>query len=279
MSPWLRLIKYKLSLAVTLTGVAGYLICVDTPGLEMIFLALGVFLLASGASALNQVQERSLDSLMNRTSNRPLPSGSLAKKPALAISLILIICGSLSLLLSGWLPFLLGLSNILFYNLLYTRLKRVSYLAIIPGALVGALPPIIGWTAAGGNPFSPTILYLALLIFMWQIPHFWLLIIKYHREYEKAGFKTVLKIFDEIQVRRLVFIWIAVSTMFAMTWFYFGIDINIVFAYIILISNILFILCFYWLLFHSNKEISTAFVLSNAFISTIFLLLALGSLL
>jgi protoheme IX farnesyltransferase len=279
MSSWLKLVKYKLSLAVTLTGVAGYIIYANSFGIEILISGAGIFFLACGASSLNQYQEHEFDSLMTRTNKRPIPSGAISKQSALLLSVLLIIIGAILLLFLGWIPFALGLLNILFYNLLYTRLKRISYLAILPGAMVGAIPPLIGWTSAGGNIFNPTIIFLSTLIFMWQIPHFWLLIIKYHKEYEKAGFKTLLKVFNEYQVRRVVFVWIAVSSLFAMTYFYFGIDINIIFSYIILLANIAFILVFYFLLFRSGKEISRAFVLSNIFITTIFIILAAGALL
>ena len=277
MSAFLALIKYKLCLAVTLTGMAGYIIYKGNFSTDLLLVAVGIFLLAGGASALNQYQERDFDSLMKRTLHRPIPSGDVSPRLALIISLVLISTGAVVLLSIAWLPSLLGLLNILLYNLLYTKLKRVSYLAILPGALVGAIPPLIGWTAAGGNIFSPAIIYLALLIFMWQVPHFWLLIIKYNKEYEDAGFKTPLKVFDEIQVKRIVFIWIAVSSLFAITYFYFGIDINIVFSYTILIANLLFILAFYLILFKSKKNISAAFILSNIFITSIFIILAAGS--
>ncbi len=277
MSPWLTLIKYKLSLAVTLTGITGYIIYTGDIGSDLLIVSGGIYLLAAGASALNQYQEHESDSRMNRTKDRPIPSGLIRPRFAFIFALSLIICGAFLLLLTGWLPFLLGVLNIIFYNVVYTKLKKVSYLAIMPGALVGAIPPLIGWTAAGGNIFSPTIIYLALLIFMWQVPHFWLLIIKYNKEYEDAGFKTPLKVFDEIQVKRIVFVWITVSSLFALTYFYFGIDINIVFSYTILIANLLFILAFYLILFKSKKNISAAFIMSNIFITSIFIILAAGS--
>ena len=279
MLAWLRLIKYKLSFAVTITGIAGFLIQSDSEGVNLLTTAIGIFFLAGGASALNQYQEQDYDARMNRTKSRPIPSGAISSNSALIVSISLIITGSSLLLVSGLIPFILGLLNVVFYNILYTPLKRVTYLAILPGALVGAIPPLIGWVAAGGLIFSPTILFLSLLIFMWQIPHFWLLIIKYNQEYEKAGFKTLLKVFNEIQVKRIVFIWISVSSLFAMTYFYFGINIDVVFSYIILAANISFILLFYILLFKSDREISRAFILSNIFITSIFIILAVGSIL
>jgi protoheme IX farnesyltransferase len=278
MSPWLSLIKFKLILAVTMTGISGYIISKGDIGINLFTLTGGIFFLAGGAGALNQHQERESDSLMKRTRQRPLPSGLIKARSGLILAACMLIIGSLLLAITGLLPFILGILNVILYNLLYTKLKKVSYLAIIPGAMVGALPPVIGWTAAGGYIFSPTILFLATLIFMWQIPHFWLLVIKYNKEYEEAGFKTPIKIFNENQVKRIVFAWITISSLFATTYFYFGIEINIIFTCIILTAIILFILGFYWLLFRLKGKLSTAFVLSNIFITSIFIILATGSL-
>ncbi len=277
MSPWLNLIKFKLILAVTLTGISAYFINKGGIGINLFLLTGGIFFLAGGASALNQYQERESDSIMNRTRQRPLPSGLIKARSGLIMAACMLIVGSLMLAITGPLPFVLGILNVILYNLLYTKLKKITYLAIIPGALVGALPPVIGWTAAGGYVFSPTILFLATLIFMWQIPHFWLLVIKYNKEYEEAGFKTLIKIFSENQVKRIVFVWISISSLFAITYFYFGIEINIVFIYIILAAIILFISGFYWLLFRTRGKLSTAFILSNIFITFLFLILATGS--
>lgn len=277
MSPWLNLIKFKLILAVSLTGISAYIINKGANGINLPLVAGGIFFLAGGASALNQYQERESDSKMSRTRQRPLPSGLIKARSGLILAAFMLIAGSLLLAVAGPLPFILGILNVILYNLLYTKLKKITYLAILPGALVGALPPVIGWTAAGGYIFSPTILFLATLIFMWQIPHFWLLIIKYNKEYEEAGFKTPIKLFNENQVKRIVFVWISISSLFAITYFYFGIEINIVFIYIILAAIILFISGFYWLLFRTKGKLSTAFILSNIFITFLFLILAAGS--
>jgi len=277
MKLWLQFIKYKLSLAVSITGLTGFLLS-DGSGLKLlIFSTLGVFLLASGASGLNQVQERKTDALMLRTALRPLPSGLLNPITGLIVSLFLILSGTLFLLSINIIAALLGLLNIFLYNFLYTRLKKHSYLAIIPGAFVGALPPLIGWFAGGGASSFMPVVYLALLIFLWQIPHFWLLIIKYHRDYERAGFPTVLKLMDEIQVKRIVFVWISLSSLFAISFFMFGINPGRAISYFIIIANVVFIILFYRLLFSSQQEITHAFVFSNIFISLLYLILGLST--
>ncbi|MDX2415725.1 MAG: protoheme IX farnesyltransferase [Bacteroidales bacterium] len=279
MKVWLQFIKYKLSLAVTITGITGFLISDGSLVPELIITSLGIFLLASGAAGLNQFQERKTDALMIRTASRPLPSGLIDSLTALIVSIVLIVTGSLALLYINITAALLGLLNILLYNFIYTSLKKVSYLAIIPGALVGALPPLIGWFAGGGSDSYMPAIYLATLIFLWQIPHFWLLIIKYHRDYERAGFPTILKLIEEIQVRRIVFVWVSLSSLFAISFFMFGINPGRIISYLIVIANIAFIILFYRLLFSPRQEITRAFIVSNIFISLIFLTLGLSAIL
>jgi protoheme IX farnesyltransferase len=275
---YLRLIKYKLSLAVTLTGSVGYILYGSIDPALLILFSLGTFLLAGGASGLNQYQEREFDTIMTRTSSRPIPSGSL--KPGLALWIIigLIAAGLAILLYVSIVTALLGFINILFYNLLYTKLKRITYLAILPGAIVGAIPPVMGWTAAGGSPFEIRIIYISLLIFLWQIPHFWMLLVRYRNDYEAAGFPTVMKKLDEAQVKRIVFTWIAMMSLFSLTPFLFGITINRVIWVIMAATVLIFIISFFMLLFSKREDSRRAFILSNIFISLIYLLFAAGSL-
>jgi len=276
---YFRLIKYKLSLAVTFTAVIGYLL-EDQPELAVVLLlATGTFLLAGGASGLNQYQEREYDSLMERTRLRPLPSGAIKPGRALLTTLLMIIGGLLILLYLSWVTALIGLLNVLLYNLLYTRLKRFTYLAILPGALVGALPPVMGWTAAGGSPLDMTNIYISLLIFLWQIPHFWMLLISYQHDYEKAGFPTVLGQLDEIQVRRIVFAWISMLSLLSLTPFLFGITINRTILVIMALTDFSFIIIFFLLLFSKWNDPRKAFILSNIYIGLIYIMFAAGSLL
>lgn len=276
---YLRLIKFKLSLAVTLTAVVGYLIAEPSFNLSIILLALGTFMVAGGASGLNQYQEVEYDSRMKRTMSRPLPMGSISPLRALEITLVLIVGGLIILVYLSWISALLGLINVLLYNLLYTRLKRISYLAILPGALVGAIPPVMGYTAAGGLPFDLTILYISTLIFLWQIPHFWMLLIRHQHDYERAGFPTVLKKLDEDQVRRIVFAWISMLSLFSLTPFLFGIAINVKIWIVMAFANFSFIIVFFILLLGRRRDSHKAFILSNIFISILYILFAVGSLL
>ena len=207
-----ELIKFRITLFVTVTTAFGFIAATGTINLEIIPVLLGVLLLAFGSAALNHYQEKEFDSMMDRTKSRPIPSGRIASKNALAVSGVLILSGSLVLLIgSNLLAFSLALLNLFWYNFVYTLLKRKSSFAIIPGSLVGAIPPIIGWVAGGGNLFDPQILAIASFFFIWQIPHFWLLLLVMDKDYQQAGFPTLTQIFSRDQLSRITFIWI-VST-------------------------------------------------------------------
>jgi len=274
-----KLIKYKLSLAVTLSAVAGYFLFAGRTESHLLLLVGGVFCLAGGSAALNQFQERKRDALMNRTSGRPIPSGKISPLTALIIAITFCIIGTVMLSVLGTVTVLLGLLNIILYNGLYTWLKPRSSFAILPGGLVGAIPPMIGWTAAGGPLFHPNILFVATLMFLWQMPHFWLLIIRYGKEYEAAGFSTLKRSLDDTQIKRLVFWWMTVSLVFLLSAPLFGIDLQTWLFISIAVLNLVFIGFFYLLLFRttSEKMLRLVFVLTNVFLTIILLTLILNS--
>lgn len=153
---------------------------------------LGILLLASGSSALNQLQERHLDAQMPRTASRPLPTGRLSVQTVVIFVGLTVISG-LSLLANlGPSLFLLGLAALFSYNGLYTLWwkKHWAY-AAIPGAIPGALPILMGHAAASGTVFTPAGIYLFLILFFWQMPHFWVLALRYQDDYAKGGFPTL----------------------------------------------------------------------------------------
>lgn len=173
----LKLIKYKLSLAVTLSATLGFFLFRQGADPALPMLIAGVFLLAGGSAAFNEFQERRQDSVMGRTHNRPIPSGRISPAAGVITASVFSISGLLVLSVFGIMPVLLGALNLILYNGLYTPLKTRTSFAVLPGGLVGSIPPMIGWTAAGGPLFHPNILFIATLMFLWQMPHFWLLII------------------------------------------------------------------------------------------------------
>lgn len=275
----LKLTKYKLSLAVTLSATMGFFLFRKGPDPALPVLIAGVFLLAGGSAALNEYQERKRDALMGRTRHRPIPSGNIKPLTALAISIGFILMGLLLLSRFGITPVFLGALNLLLYNGLYTPMKIRNSFAVIPGGLVGAIPPVIGWSAAGGPLFHPNILFIATLMFLWQLPHFWLLIIRYEKEYEAAGFSTLKRYLDDNQIKRLIFFWMAVSSVFLLTAPLFGILIDLWVFILLALLNVLFIGFFYYVLFlnPSEKRIRLIFILTNVFLTVVLGVLIVNS--
>lgn len=187
------LLRPGLSLAVTLSAIAGYFLCYREMQPQFPFMVLAVFLLAGGASILNQYQERLSDALMHRTGKRAIPSGLVNPPAAMTMSVVLIVAGIVILLITaGLVPAILGAVSIVTYIFIYTPLKKRSSLAVIPGALSGAIPPLIGYTAACENPLGLPVVWLSLFMFMWQIPHLRILLTEYHDDYVKGGFGSLI---------------------------------------------------------------------------------------
>ena len=214
---YLSLTKAPLSAAVGLPGLLVYLLVKQHFSVELWIALLGIFLLALGVSALNQYQERYVDAQMPRTQNRPLVTGSISEMEALCLIVALIgfatICFYAVL---GWIGVGISALVILLYNVIYTPLKKISPYAVIPGAILGVIPPVICWMVAGESIVSPAFISLAWFYFIWQIPHFWLLVLIYHRDYAKAGLPTMVDVFGEVTLARITFIWILLTIISAL---------------------------------------------------------------
>lgn len=212
-----ELTKFRITALVSFTTGLGYILAASEITFTLFYVIAGIFLLAAASSSLNHWQEKSTDAMMDRTKNRPIPSGRIDPSGALWLSLMLLISGSALLLwTTNFAAFAVGIFTFLWYNGVYTPLKRKTAFAIIPGALVGALPPVAGWAAAGGELLDSRILIIAAYFFIWQIPHFWLLLMLYGSDYEKGGFPTLNKVFSGEQLKRITFMWLIANVMTAM---------------------------------------------------------------
>lgn len=275
----LQLIKVRLSLAVTLSAVSGFFISQKVPGANLVFLTTGVFFLAASAAVLNQISEIKYDRIMSRTKERPLPLELISGKSASAIAMVLMCAGISCLSFTGIIAVCLGLAALIMYNLIYTKLKRISILAIIPGAIVGAIPPLIGYEAAGGGIPDPAITMFSSFVFLWQLPHFWLILIKNRKDYEAAGFVTFSSNISRKQIRNLVFIWVLLSSVFLISFTsvfeVFSVKVN----WLLIPVNFLFIFLFLLSLFGKNEkdEYSGAFILINIFNLLIMILFIINS--
>lgn len=179
------------------------------PGLDLILLTLlGGILTAGGANALNQWFDRDIDAIMERTAQRPLPSGALQPWHALVWGLALAALGGVQLALTVNLPAaLLAEAAVAFYVIVYTvLLKRRTRQNIVIGGAAGAIPPLVGWAAVTGElTWTPVILFL--IIFMWTPPHFWALSLKYREDYARANIPMLPVVAGERETRRQLFIY------------------------------------------------------------------------
>jgi protoheme IX farnesyltransferase len=186
---YVALTKPRLNVLVVATSAAGFYLGAGATvnPLTLIATVAGTTLVAGGAAALNQLHERDTDALMRRTRMRPLPAGRIAPNEARVFGVLLSAAGLILLALySTWLASLLALVTLVIYLAVYTPLKRRSPIATLIGAVPGALPPLIGWTAAHGMALGGISLFL--IVFLWQIPHFMAIAWIYRDDYAAAGF-------------------------------------------------------------------------------------------
>ena len=187
----LELTKYRLSLSVIFSSVAGYLIAIDSFSIEtFLLLFFGGFFLVGASNGFNQIIERERDSIMYRTKNRPIPLGKISPRSAFIICLIMILSGIVLLYLINFRTAFFGLISALIYLFLYTPLKTRTPLCVFFGAISGAIPFMLGWVAAT-NKFGiePGVLFM--IQFFWQFPHFWAIGWLSDDDYKKAGFKML----------------------------------------------------------------------------------------
>lgn len=192
LSLYLQLGKFRLCLLVLFTTLIGYALGVSQfYPLEIFALLAGTLLAAMGANGLNQWWEQARDGLMARTRNRPLPSGRMSSIHALTTTLL---WSSSGVMILYWmvnpLTAYLALATLVSYLFIYTPLKPYSSLAVLAGAVPGAIPPMMGWTAAT-NQFGVEAWVLACLLFLWQIPHFMSLAAIYRQDYANGGYRLL----------------------------------------------------------------------------------------
>lgn len=184
-----QLTKPRITVMVVVTAYVGYAVG-TTPMWSwqtLLFTLVGIALSCMGASAFNQVHERDIDSLMQRTQGRPLPDGRMSGRTAMMIALLLCVTGvAILMVMANLLTAALSLFTIASYTLVYTPLKRISSVSTIVGAVPGALPPVMGYTAAAGHIGIEAWLLFGIL-FLWQLPHFLAIAWLYRQDYARAG--------------------------------------------------------------------------------------------
>jgi protoheme IX farnesyltransferase len=188
-----ELVKSRIAGMVAVTCAAGFVLA--SPGaIDGALLAhalVGTVLVAMAGGALNQVLERDLDARMRRTAERPIPGGRIGADAALALGVLLAVTGLVQLAFAvNLLTALLGAATLAGYLFVYTPLKRVSSLATVAGAVPGAVPPVMGWTAARGDLEAGAWALFGIL-FLWQLPHFLAIAWMYRDDYARGGFPMI----------------------------------------------------------------------------------------
>jgi heme o synthase len=217
-SAYVALTKPDVSFLVLITTAAGYYMGARGPiaWLHMIHVIFGTMLIAAGTAALNHYIERDSDRYMRRTASRPLPSGTLQPRSALAFGVLLSVAGAADLLVTaGALASGLGVATCLSYLLAYTPLKKRTVWATFIGAFPGAIPPMIGWAAASGSLDRGAWLLFAIL-FLWQFPHFHAIAWMYREDYARAGI-LMLPVVDRQGTRTFRQIILTAATLVAVS--------------------------------------------------------------
>ncbi|MCF6295230.1 MAG: heme o synthase [Flavobacteriaceae bacterium] len=190
-SDFKEITKIRLSLSVVFSSLAGYLLGADTVSFyTLILLAFGGYFMVGASNAFNQIIERDLDALMERTKNRPIPAGRMSVNTAFIIASVFTAFGVVILYIINPQTAMFGAISIFLYTSAYTPLKTKTPLSVFVGAIPGAIPFMLGWVAATDDfGIEPGILFM--LQFFWQFPHFWAIGWFLHKDYQKAGFNML----------------------------------------------------------------------------------------
>ena len=190
---YISLSKPRLLASVVLSAFLGFVLpmTLSNTVLQLIYLLFGTALMGGGANALNQWMEQVPDSIMNRTKNRVLPMGKLSEKEAMIFGIVISVAGFFVLWFgNNSLTAGLGLLTLLSYIMVYTPLKQKTVTNTWYGGITGALPPVMGWTAARGQ-LEWEVLPIFALLYFWQLPHFFAIAWMYRDDYKRGGFKML----------------------------------------------------------------------------------------
>ncbi|THV58898.1 protoheme IX farnesyltransferase [Flagellimonas alvinocaridis] len=190
-SDFKEITKAKLAISVVFSSIAGYFLgAYEVEITSILLLTFGGYCMVGASNAYNQIIEKDLDALMNRTKNRPIPSGRMSVKNALATAITLTVLGVVALFALSPKTAMFGAISIFLYTSVYTPLKTKTPLSVFVGAFPGAIPFMLGWVAATDDfGIEPGTLFM--IQFFWQFPHFWALGWMLDEDYKKAGFKML----------------------------------------------------------------------------------------
>jgi protoheme IX farnesyltransferase len=195
-----RITKLPHSFLIAISALLGLALASETASLrQYLTLFLGTFLVVSAGAMLNNVHDRDIDAIMERTRLRPIPTGVYSPRAVRVVALLIMHGGFMVLntLPHGIAVALLSGAGLFLYNFVYTPLKRRNVFAIVPGAACGVAPPVMGWISGNGSLLTPPFAALLATVFLWQLLHFVLIHMLRHKDYSKAGLPNILDHFSE----------------------------------------------------------------------------------
>ena len=244
--------KAGLAISVVFSSLAGYILGVldfhSIGWFVLLKLAIGGYCMVGASNAYNQVIEKDLDALMDRTKNRPVPAGRMTPNMALFIASLLTIIGLIILYSINPKTAMFGAISIFLYTSIYTPLKTVTPLSVFVGAFPGAIPFMLGWVAATGN-FGIEAGTLFLIQFFWQFPHFWAIGWFLYEDYEKAGFFMLPsgKKDKSTALQTILYtVWLIIASLLPMTGFTGRLYITPIAAIVVFLLGL-------WMLFYAVR--------------------------
>lgn len=200
MRTWIRaysqLTKTGIIVFSVVSALAGYAVSFragqEFDPTTIILMCAGLYFVAAGCFAINQAQEWKRDALMERTRNRPIPAGLMSPWQGWVAGIFMAVIGLAAMALIGEVPAILSVATLVLYNGVYTLgWKKFWAFGAVPGAIPGAMPVVIGFSVNNTNILAPECVYLFLVMFLWQMPHFWSLAIRFRDDYEQGGFPVL----------------------------------------------------------------------------------------
>lgn len=256
---FLDLTKARLAISVVFSSIVGYLLAVDSFDFyTLTLLLIGGYCMVGASNSFNQIIERDIDALMDRTKNRPIPSNKISVNTAFYISVILTLIGIVVLYKINPRTALFGAISIFIYTCLYTPLKPLTPLSVFVGAFPGAIPFMLGWVAAS-NSFGIEPGTLFMIQFFWQFPHFWALGWMLHEDYQKAGINMLpTRKRDKSTALQIVLysLWTIIISIFPVTGLTGDLRLSVTSAIIVVILGI--VMLYYSINLYNKMDISAA---------------------
>jgi len=261
----MELFKLHLCLYIGFSSILGHVAAGGSFSVKSLMVGGLIFVLACGSAVLNNIQDKEFDRYFKRTQTRSLPAGKMPVVTAAVIAGLMIVSGLSGMwLVGGGSLVFLGILSVISYNGLYTPLKKRTLLAIIPGAWCGMLVPMMGWTAADGSFKDPVIWVIMVVFGLWQMAHFFIIILKTRDrmiyQVKLPVFPSFLKFFSNREIRLQIMIWTSLYTLAMLLFLQQGVIGSAIFSITLFVNAFVNWLLLFWVVFMKKLSITTAFV-------------------